>query len=174
MSEELVPYEAIEKRIFVFRDKKVMLDRDLATLYGVSTSALNQAVKRNSERFPEDFMFSLSHEEKENISQSVICSEKPYETIKHAKNINAFTEYGILMLSSVINSPRAIQMNINIMRVFAQIRRSITVNKELGEKIEILEKRVFKHDSDIRQLVRSIRKLMALKADNKLNIGFLK
>jgi hypothetical protein len=174
MREELVPYDAIEKRIYLIRGQKVMLDRDLAELYGAETAALNQAVKRNKERFPEDFMFSLTQQEKINISQIVICSKKPYETIKHAKNVNAFTEYGILMLSSALNSSRAVQVNIQIMRIFTQMRKAITINKELFQKFELLEKRVFKHDSDIRQLVRDIRKLTIEKSSKRLNVGFLK
>ena len=102
----------------------------------------------------------------------MICSARPYEKIKHAKNVNAFTEHGILMLSSVLNSRRAIDVNIQIMRAFSKLRQMIAGNKELARKIDLLEKRVFKHDSDIRELVRDIRKLTIEKTGKKLNVGF--
>src|SRR3989338_5727454 len=96
---DLIPYEVITGKIFLIRNQKVMLDKDLAVLYGVETRVLNQAVKRNQERFPEDFMFSLTRQEIRNISQIVICSN-----LKHSRHVIAFTEQGIAMLSSVLNS----------------------------------------------------------------------
>ena len=104
-----IPVERIEKAILLLRRQKVMLDRDLAVLYGVETRALNQAVKRNRDRFPDDFMFELTRDEIRNISQSVICSSP----MKHAKNAYAFTEQGVAMLSSVLHSKRAVQVNID-------------------------------------------------------------
>lgn len=123
MTDEIVPYESIENRIYVIRSHKVMLDRDLAFLYGVKTHVLNQAVNRNISRFPDDFMFSLSREEIMSISRSVISSRIPNISIKFAKNVNAFTEQGVAMLSSVLNSDRAILVNIQIMRTFTKLRK---------------------------------------------------
>jgi len=120
MAKELVPIEIIENRIFLIRNKKVMLDRDLAELYGVETRVLNQAVARNLERFPCDFMIVLTREEIRNISQIVICSK-----IKHAKNVNVFTEQGLAMLSTVLRSKRAIEVNIQIMRAFVKLREML-------------------------------------------------
>jgi len=96
----LIPAERIEQSIFLIRGHKVMLDRDLASLYGVETRVLNQAVRRNMDRFPDDFVFSLTREEVRNISQIVTCS-----TVKHSRNVFAFTEQGVAMLSSILNSP---------------------------------------------------------------------
>ena len=114
-----IPAERIEKAILLVRGQKVMLDRDLAVLYGVETRALNQAVKRNRDRFPDDFMFELTRDEIRNISQSVICSS----TMKHAKNVYAFTEQGVPMLSSVLRSKRAVQVNIETTRAFGDCER---------------------------------------------------
>ena len=123
---ELVPIERIANKIYMIRSMKVMLDRDLAELYDVETRVLNQAVGRNIDRFPEDFMFTLEREEIMRISQIVTSSK-----IKYAKRVNAFTEQGIAMLSSVLRSKRAIQVNIQIMRTFTKLRGSILDNKNL-------------------------------------------
>jgi hypothetical protein len=104
---EIIPLERIERRIYLIRGQKVMLDRDLAELYGVKTFVLNQAVKRKCYRFPEDFMFNLTRKEMMDLSQTVISS-----TIKHAPNVNVFTEQGVAMLSGVLNSKRAVRANI--------------------------------------------------------------
>src|SRR3990172_9600295 len=129
MKRNTVPMERIRQAILFVRGSKVMLDRDLAILYGVETRVLNQAVKRNRDRFPDDFMFELTREEIRNISQSVICSS----TMKHAKNVYAFTEQGVAMLSTVLNSPRAIQVNIAIMRTFVQLRTILSTMPILPE-----------------------------------------
>ena len=125
--ENVVPVEIIEKRIYLIRGQKVMLDKDLAELYGVRTFVLNQAIKRNVERFPSDFMFFLTREEILRISQTVISSKN----IKFSKNVNVFTENGIAMLSSVLNSQQAIQVNIQIMRTFTKLRALMEGNKAL-------------------------------------------
>jgi DNA repair protein RadC len=127
MKTDIVPMERIREAILFVRGLKVMLDRDLAMLYGVETRALNQAVKRNRDRFPCDFMFELTREEIRNISQSVTCSS----TMKHAKSVYAFTEQGVAMLSSVLNSPRAIQVNIASMRAFVQLRVILSTHADL-------------------------------------------
>lgn len=129
----LIPQERIQDKIYLIRDQKVMLDRDLAILYGVETRVLNQAVRRNIKRFPDEFLFSLTRKEIMNLSQIVISSK-----IKHAPNVFAFTEHGILMLSSVLNSERAIQVNIQIMRTFVRLKK----DKDLQKRIEQLEKKV--------------------------------
>ncbi len=131
---ELIPVEIIERRIYIVRGHKVMLDRDLADLYGVETRVLNQSVRRNSERFPEDFMFALTRDEIMNLSQIVISSR-----IKHAPNVFVFTEQGVAMLAGVLNSGRAVQVNIAIMRTFVKLREMLSSNKELSSKLKLLE-----------------------------------
>jgi hypothetical protein len=151
-----IPVERIERAILLVRGQRVMLDRDLATLYGVETGALNQAVKRNRDRFPDDFMFELTRDEIRNISQSVICSS----TMKHEKNAYAFTEQGVAMLSSVLHSKRAVQVNIEIMRVFVRLREMMATHKELAFKLVELEERLEGHDEQIQNIFEAIRQLM--------------
>ncbi|MDP2940238.1 MAG: ORF6N domain-containing protein [Candidatus Omnitrophota bacterium] len=151
---ELIPQEVVERRIFVIHRQKVMLDRDLAELYGVETRVLNQAVRRNIKRFPEDFMFSLTREEILNLSQIVISSK-----IKHAPNVFAFTEQGVAMLSSVLNSERAIQVNIAIMRAFVRLKQFLATHKELAEKLKELEGEVGKHNKLIIEIFEIIKQL---------------
>lgn len=171
MSEELVPIEVIENKIYIIRGHKVMLDRDLAFLYGVKTFVLNQAVNRNINRFPSDFMFSLSREEIMSISQIVISSKNPDKSIKFAKNVNAFTEHGILMLSSVLNSDRAVAVNIQIMRAFTKLRKMFVGYKELKEKIEQME---LKYDGQLREVFDIIKKIIESPGENEkqLDVGF--
>ncbi len=168
MSDELVPVEVIEKRIFLIRGQKVMIDRDLAFLYGVSTKALNQAVKRNAARFPDDFMFLLSDEEKDKLV--TICDH--LKDLKFSyQNPYAFTEHGILMLSSVLNSERAVAVNIQIMRTFTKLQRMFVGYKELKEKIDQMEA---KYDGKFREVFDVVRKLIEPSADveKKLDVGF--
>lgn len=165
----LVVVERIEKAILFIHGEKVMLDRDLAKLYGVSTKVLNQAVKRNLERFPEDFMFQLSREEAEAVSRSQSV------TLKRGKNVKylpyAFTEQGVSMLSSVLRSKRAIEVNIAIMRAFVRLREILSTHKDLARKLEELEK---KYDSHFQVVFEAIRQLMAPPSpqDAKRRIGF--
>lgn len=152
-----IAVEVIAIRIIELRDKKVMLDRDLAKLYGVPVKVLNQAVKRNIKRFPGDFIFQLSWKEVEfSRSQNV--------TLKHGQNIKylpyAFTEHGVAMLSSVLNSERAIQVNILIMRAFTKIREILLTHKELAAKIEALEKKYAEHDQTIKEIFEAIKQLL--------------
>jgi len=145
-----------------------MLDRDLAELYGVETRVLNQAVRRHLDRFPEDFMFALTREEIMNLSQIVISSR-----IKHAPNVFVFTEQGVAMLSGVLNSERAIQVNIAIMRTFVKLREMLSSNKELAHKLTLLENRIEKHDGEIKAIFNAIRQLMVLpETKTKKPIGF--
>jgi len=169
----LIPLERIERSILMIRGQKVMLDRDLAQLYGVETRALNQAVRRNIDRFPEDFMFRLTREEIMRISQFVISSVHPrVKTLKFSKNVMAFTEHGVAMLSSVLNSPRAVQVNIQIMRTFAKLREIISLNKDLARRLDELEK---KYDVQFKIVFDAIRQLMAPPEPETLKkrIGFL-
>jgi hypothetical protein len=165
---ELISVEIIEKKIYLIRGHKVMLDRDLAELYGVETRVLNQAVRRNLDRFPEDFMFALTREEIMDLSQIVISSR-----IKHAPNVFVFAEQGVAMLSGVLNSERAIQVNIAIMRTFVKLREMLSSNKELAHKLTLLENRIEKHDGDIKAIFNAIRQLMVpSETKSKKPIGF--
>lgn len=167
----LIPIERIEQSILLIRGQKVILDRDLARLYNVETRALNQAVRRNIDRFPEDFMFHLTREEIMRISQFVISSVHPgIKTLKFSKNVMAFTEHGVAMLSSVLKSPKAVQVNIQIMRTFAKLREIISLNKDLARKLDDLEK---KYDIQFKVVFETIRELMKPPETKKRPIGFL-
>ena len=161
---ELIPVEIIERKIYLIRGHKVMIDRDLAELYGVATRVLNQAVRRNISRFPSDFMFSLTREEIMNLSQIVISSR-----IKHAPNVFVFTEQGVAMLSSVLSSERAVQVNIAIMRAFVKLREMIASNKDLARRLDNLEQ---KYDSQFKVVFDAIRQLMIPPETKKRKIGF--
>lgn len=171
MVTHIVPIEIVEQKIYLVRGHKVMLDRDLAELYGVETRVLNQAVRRNIERFPEDFMFSLTREEIMRISQTVISSlPSKLDSLKYSKNVMVFTEYGISMLSSVLNSPKAIQVNIQIMRTFGKLREMISSNKEMSRRLDDLEK---KYDSQFKLVFDAIRQLVTPPdLPRKRKIGF--
>jgi hypothetical protein len=164
---ELILHEAIEQKIFSMRGQKVMLDRDLAQLYGVATKVLNQAVKRNMKRFPEDFMFKLTRSERNELVTN--CDR--FKTLKHSTvTPYAFTEQGVSMLSSVLNSERAIHVNIEIMRAFVRLRKMLSSNKELARKLDALEK---KYDEHFKIVFDAIRELMTSPAQTKKGkIGF--
>jgi hypothetical protein len=166
---ELIPVERIERRIYQIRGQKVMLDNDLAKLYGVSTGRLNEQVKRNLKRFPIDFMFSLTRQEILNISQIAISSN-----IKHAKNVNVFTENGVAMLSSVLRSERAIQVNVQIMRAFTRLRQILSANKDLSYLFKELKHKVDQHDVEIGLIIRAIEKMIAVDTKPKRKIGYIK
>ncbi len=163
----LIAEEKIEQKVFLIRGKKVMLDRDLAYLYEVETKVLNQAVKRNLERFPDDFMFQLTLEETKFLRSQFV-------TLKHGQHSKyssyAFTEHGILMLSSVLKSDRAIQINIQIMRTFTKLRELMLVHKDLRVKIEELEK---KYDSQFKIVFNALRRLIDPPQIPKTPIGFV-
>ena len=162
-----LPIERIQKSIYLIRGWNVMLDRDLAELYGVETRVLNQAVRRNIDRFPKDFMFALTREEIRNISQIVISSE-----IKHARNVHVFTEQGVAMLSSVLRSKRAVQVNIEIMRAFVKLRQMLVTHKELARKLADLERQLKDHDEHIQTIFEAIHQLMSPPEGTKRKIGF--
>jgi len=165
----LIPQEVIEKKILLLRGKKVMLDRDLAGLYGVTTGNLNKAVGRNIERFPEDFMFQLSKGE-ENSSRFHFGSLKRGQHVKYLPY--AFTEQGVAMLSSVLHSKKAVQVNIIIMRAFVKLRQILSTHKELAHKLDQLEGRIEKHDGEICAIFEAIRQLMTPPETPKRRIGF--
>lgn len=167
----LLPIEVIEQKIFLIRGLKVMLDRDLAELYGVETRVLNQAVRRNIERFPDDFMFSLTRGEIMRISQIVISSSPAgRDSLKFSKSVMAFTEYGVAMLSSVLNSSKAIQVNIQIMRAFGKLRDMVASHKDLARKLAELEK---KYDDQFRVIFDAIRQLIQAEEKPKRKIGYI-
>jgi len=168
----LMPVERIESKIFLIRGQKVMLDRDLAGLYEVPTKVLNQAVKRNMGRFPEDFMFSLSRQEILRMSQFVTSSWGP--NLKFSKNVNAFTEQGVAMLSSVLNSERAVQINIFIMRAFVHLKQVLSTHKELAYKLNTLEERIGKCEEGFREILSAMQKLAEPPEREAKKIGFLK
>jgi len=165
----LIPAERIERSILLLRGHKVLLDRDLAALYGVETRALVQAVKRNIDRFPSDFMFQLSNQELAALrSQSVISNVKPGRGGRRTAPY-AFTEQGVAMLSSVLRSPTAIRVNIEIMRAFVRLRQIVASHAELARKLEALEK---KYDAQFKVVFDAIRQLMAPPAQKRTPIGF--
>jgi hypothetical protein len=156
-STALVPAERIEKSILLLRGQKVMLDRDLAALYGVPTKVLVQAVKRNAKRFPEDFMFQLSKGELEKWRSQIVTSN-PAAKMALRRRPYAFTEQGVAMLSSVLRSERAVQVNIAIMRAFVRLREMLASHKDLARKLADLEQ---KYDAQFRTVFEAIRQLMA-------------
>ncbi|NIQ88205.1 MAG: ORF6N domain-containing protein [Desulfobacterales bacterium] len=166
----LVPAEIIVRKILFLRGEKVLLDRDLADLYGIKTKVLKQAVRRNIKRFPEDFMFELTKEEFENWRSQFVTSNRDKMGLRYPPM--AFTEQGVAMLSSVLNSDRAIEMNIAIMRAFVQLRKIITTNEELAKKLEELEHKIEKHDEDIGLIFEAIRELMTPPDTPPKKIGF--
>jgi hypothetical protein len=152
---DLVPLDRIISKIYYVRNKKVMLDRDLAELYGVKTKVLKQAVRRNMKRFPEDFMFELSKEEFENWRSQFVTSNSDKMGLRH--NPMAFTEQGVAMLSSVLNSDRAIQVNIQIMRAFTKLRQMVSSHEELKRKLDEMEK---KYDRQFAVVFEAIKQLL--------------
>jgi hypothetical protein len=169
MSKAIIPAQQIAQGILHLRGQKVMLDYDLSRLYGIETRALKQAVRRNRERFPADFMFELSASEIETVvSQFVIPSRRRFGGARPM----AFTEQGVAMLSSVLNSERAVKVNIAIMRAFVKLRETIESNRELARKFAQLEQRVGKHDDEIAAILDAIRQLMAPPEKPRREIGF--
>lgn len=168
MPGDMIPKEVLESKILLIRGHKVMLDRDLAALYRVETRVLNQAVKRNISRFPSDFMFRLNSKEMKNwISQSVMSNSGLKMGLRRMPYV--FTEQGIAMLSSVLNSERAIQVNIQIMRTFTRLRALLAGHADLRRKIEELERR---YDGQFRAVFEAIRGLIDAPARKVRRIGF--
>jgi hypothetical protein len=166
-----VPIEIIERRIYLIRSQKVMLASDLAELYQVPTKALNQAVRRNMDRFPPDFMLQLTHEEASVLRSQFVTLEKGRGRYSKYAPL-AFTEHGVAMLSSVLNSKRAVQVNILIMRAFVKLREMLATHKDLARKLEELEKKYQAHDVQIQAVFDAIRKLIEEPSRRRRRIGF--
>ncbi len=162
----IIAQKMIENKISLIRGKKVLIDRDMADLYGVETKTLNQTVKRNIERFPEDFMFQLTAEEAQSL-RSQIVTLKPGKHLKYLPY--AFSEHGILMLSSVLNSRKAILVNIEIMRTSTKLRTMLAEHVELRRKIDGMEK---KYDYQFKMVFDTIKKLLNPPKKQKNQIGF--
>ena len=163
----LVPIEKIEKAIYLIRGEKVMLDRDLALLYGVETKMLNRAVKRNLKRFPSDFMFQLNADEADVLRYQVGTSKKGRGGSRYLPYV--FTEQGVAMLSSVLNSERAVLVNVEIMRAFVKLRQMLASNAELSRRLDELES---KYDRQFKVVFDAIRKLMSPAVRDRKEIGF--
>jgi hypothetical protein len=166
MSEDLIPYDRIQQAILLIRGHKVMLDRDLAGLYGVETKELKRAVTRNAGRFPGDFMFVLTAKEVANLRCQIGTSSSWGGSRYHPM---AFTEQGVAMLSSVLNSERAVHVNIAIMRTFVQLRNLLSTHADLAKKLEALEQ---KYDEQFRAVFDAIRELMSPPDPPTTKIGF--
>ena len=159
----------IENRIFLIRNQKVMVDRDLAELYGVETKYLNRQVKRNIERFPEEFMFQLNQKEK----QELVTNCHRFQSMKHATTRPyVFTEHGVAMLASVLKSERAVKISIHIVKTFIRLREFIITHKELAQKMEELEQKIGAHDQEIKTIIEFIRRLIDEPEKQKPQIGF--
>jgi hypothetical protein len=168
------PIEAIASKILFIRGHRVMIDADLAALYGVPTKALNQAVKRNSTRFPEDFVFQLTAEEK----QEVVTNCDHLNKLKFSKALPfAFTEHGTIQAANVLNSPTAAEVGVYVVRAFVRLRELLTSNKELARRLDELEQRIERklqsHDQAITGLIKTLRQMMAPDDTKKNPIGFV-
>ena len=166
----MIATETVARRILLIRGHKVMLDADLAELYGVPTKVLNQAVRRNIQRFPADFMFQLDKVEKEQVvtncdhlAKLKFSPTPPY----------AFTEHGALMLGNVLKSDRAVEISLLVVRAFVELREMLSTHKELAAKFEVLEQKIGSHDQAIAGLIDAIRQLMSTPAQNQHPIGFI-
>jgi hypothetical protein len=167
ISKEIILSERITNKIYLIRGKKVMFDRDLAELYGVETRALKQAVRRNTERFPEDFMFQLNKQEFEIWRSQIVMSKSDKKGLRWLPIV--FTEQGVAMLSAVLKSQRAVHVSIQIVRTFVKLREMLATNKELREKIETMEK---KNDQRFKAVFKVIAQLIKEDAMPKSRIGF--
>jgi len=169
MANDVVVIDKIAAKILEIRGKKVMLDSDLALLYGVQTKRLNEQVKRNKKRFPEDFMFQLSLKEKEEVVAN--CDHLKF--LRFSPHLPlAFTEQGVAMLSSVLNSDRAVQVNIQIMRAFVKMHYLVLANRQFDMKLRELEDRLDLHDKDIRDIFAAIRQLIGIPSERRKIKGF--
>ena len=166
---QLIPAEVIEQRIFLIRGQKVMIDRDLAELYNVETKYLNRQVKRNKDRFPDQFMFQLTKEERNEL----VTNWHRFASLKHSSSMPyVFTEHGVAMLSAVLNSKRAIAMSILIIKAFVKLRELLSSHKDLIKKMDELERKYESHDKHIKIIFDAIRQLMAEPKKKKYKVGF--
>jgi hypothetical protein len=166
----LIPIEQIERSIYLIRGHRVMFDADLARIYGVTTARLNQQVKRNKERFPRDFMFQLTDEEFQRLILQFATSNPARGGRR--KRPNAFTEHGAIMLASVLNTPVAVRASIQVVRAFIRLRVMLTANKVLARRLAELERKLGRHDGQIRTLFEAIRQLMTQPEIERRKIGF--
>jgi hypothetical protein len=166
---EVIPFERIEKRIFLIRNLKVMIDADLAELYGVTTKRLNEQVKRNKARFPEDFMFTLTKSEK----QKLVANCDHLSRLKYSPALpKAFTEHGAVMLAVVLNSLKAIEMSLFVVRAFVKLREILSTHKELALKLKELELKIDSHDQQIQAIFDVINQLISPPEKPKRKMGF--
>ncbi len=170
MGNELIPVEVIETKIYYIRDQKVMLDYDLAKLYEVETRIINRNVKRHIERFPEDFMFQLTDSEYETLRSQIGISKEGKGGRRY--NPYVFTEQGIAMLSSVLNSKRAIQVNIQIMRIFVKLKQVALTHQELSRRLDEVEAKYDEHDEQIQLVFQAIKQLIEAPEKPQKQIGF--
>ncbi len=169
MNDNLIPIERIENKILLIRGQKVILDRDLAELYGVSTKVFNQAVKRNIKRFPKGFMFQLNEDEKNELVTN--CDR--FNRLKHSSSYPyAFTEHGALMSANVLNSEKAISVSILIVEVFVRLRELVSSNAEFALKVSELENRLDSHDEIIVNIITKLKSLLDPEVKPKPEIGF--
>jgi len=166
----MLPDETIISKIYLVREKKIMLDRDLAELYGVNTKALKQAVKRNLQRFPDDFMFEMTAEECNIWRSQIVTSKSDRMGLRYAPF--CFTEQGVAMLSSVLNSDRAIEVNIRIIRIFTRLREMLLTHKDILLKLEVLEKQVIQNSDDIQLVFTALKQLLNPPQEPRKRIGF--
>lgn len=165
----VIPDEIVISKIFIVRGKKVMIDVDIAELYAVPTKRLNEQVKRNIKRFPEDFMFQLNQEEKQGLIESHVHLSK----LKYSPNLPfAFTEHGAVMLASVLNSERAIEVNVQIVRIFTRMREMFLTQKDILLKLEQLERKVIGQDGDIKVIFKCLKELFNPSSEPMRKIGF--
>ena len=164
---DIIPLETIEHRILLIRGHKVMIDADLADIYGVTTKRLNEQVKRNRDRFPEDFMFQLTEKEK----AEVVANCDHLKKLKYSPVLpNVFTEHGAIMIATILNSPVAVQASIHVVRAFVRLRQMLASNKELAKRLDKLEE---KYDAQFKVVFDAIRQLMTLPEPKRKKIGFL-
>src|SRR5215470_16752190 len=166
----LVPTKRVAAKILILRNQKVILDSDLAELYGVPVKQLNQQVKRNADRFPQDFLFTLTKAEHESLRSQAVTSKVGHGGRRYLPH--AFTEHGAIMAASVLNSKRAIEMSIFVVRAFVEMRQSIALNQHVVSKLAELEARLDTHDGEIQELMEAIRELLAPLPANHRRIGF--
>lgn len=168
---DIIPADAIEHRILVIRRQKLILDSDLAGIYGVPTARLNEQVKRNLQRFPEDFMFQLSGVEFKNLMSHFATSSSPHGGRRKLPLV--FTEHGAIMAAHVLRSERAVRMSVHVVRAFVKLRETQAMHKELSQKLADLERKVGQHDMEIQRIIDAIRQLMApAPVKPKRTIGF--
>lgn len=166
----VIPDEVVMNKIYMVRNQKVMLDRDLAELYGVETKVLKQAVRRNITRFPEDFMFEMTKEELENLRSQFVTSNEGRGGVRYMPF--CFTEQGVTMLSCVLNSERAIHVNIQIIRIYTRIREMVLLHKDVSLLVEQVEKKLLKQDQKIEVLFTYLSKFIEKEDKPRPEIGF--